>query len=203
MHVDLYIATVVKLAALMRLTAGIYAIQAPDVPLTVDKAAQYAMAATFHGERAGIDPYMLVGIARNESDFIEDMKGPDGKDCGLMQTRITITRYSCRALRRSYWLAFQEGAREMKEYTAACHGHADFDRCRLNRYNSGVRYAKHGFHGAYWLRVKCFADAARQGITVGQSCRHVQSRGDIARVLHRGIPRARPMVATATARPAT
>ena len=204
MHVDLYVATVMKLAALMRLTAGIYAIQAPGVPMTVEKAEQYAVAATVHGTRAGIDPYVLVGIARNESDFIETMVGPDGKDCGLTQTRITITKYSCRQLRRSYWLAFQEAAREMKEYTQACQSHADFDRCRLNHYNSGVRYAKHGFHGAYWLRVECFAAAARRGITVGQSCRRVRSHGDIARALHRGIPRTRDLVATATAaRPAT
>jgi hypothetical protein len=203
MHVDLYVATVMKLAALMRLTAGIYAIQAPGVPMNLTKAAQYAEAATFHGERAGIDPYELIGIARNESDFIETMVGPDGKDCGLTQTRVTITKYSCKQLRHSYWLAFQEAAREMKEYGQACRGHADYDRCRLNHYNSGVRYAKTGFHGAYWLRVACFADAARHGITVGQSCRRVQNRRDIARTLHRGIPRTHDFLATATARPAT
>jgi hypothetical protein len=202
MHVDLYIATVMKLATLLRLTAGIYAIQAPGVPMTVEKASQYAVAASYHGARAGIDPYELVGIARNESDFIETMTGPDGKDCGLTQTRVTITKYSCKQLRRSYWLAFQEAAREMKEYGAACRGHADFDRCRLNHYNSGVRYAKRGFHGAYWLRVQCFAEAAREGITVGQSCRRVQGRGDIARTLHRGIPRHHDLMAVATTKPA-
>jgi hypothetical protein len=203
MHVDLYLATVMKLAALMRLTAGIYAIQAPGVPMTVEKAAQYAVAATYHGAHAGIDPYELVAIARNESDFVETMTGPDGKDCGLTQTRVTITKYSCKQLRRSYWLAFQEAAREMNEYGAACHGHSDFDRCRLNRYNSGVRYARHGFHGAYWLRVQCFADAAREGITVGQSCRRVQGRGDIARTLHRGTPRHRDLIAVAPTPPAS
>ena len=46
MHVDLYIATVMKLAMLMRLTAGIYAIQAPGVPLTYEKAADYAAVLT-------------------------------------------------------------------------------------------------------------------------------------------------------------
>jgi hypothetical protein len=202
MHVDLYVATVMKLAALLRLTAGIYAIQAPGVPMTVEKASQYAVAATYHGSRAGIDPYELVGIARNESDFIETMTGPDGKDCGLTQTRVTITKFSCKQLRRSYWLAFQEAAREMKEYGAACRGHADFDRCRLNHYNSGVRYAKRGFHGAYWLRVQCFAEAAREGVTVGQSCRRVQGRGDIARTLHRGIPRRHDLMAVANTKPA-
>jgi hypothetical protein len=130
------------------------------------------------------------------------MTGPDGKDCGLTQTRVTITKFSCKQLRHSYWLAFQEAAREMKEYGHACRAHADFDRCRLNHYNSGVRYAKHGFHGAYWLRVQCFTQAARAGITVGQSCRRVRGRGDIARVLRHGIPRRRDLMATATPRPA-
>jgi hypothetical protein len=204
MHVEVYAATVMKLAALAHLTAGIYAIRAPGVPMTVDKAAQYALAATLHGVSAGVDPYELVAIARNESDFIETMVGPDGKDCGLTQTRITITRFSCRQLRRSYDLAFQEAAREMREYGQACRAHADYDRCRLNHYNSGVRYAKTGFHGAYWLRVKCFEAAARHGITVGQSCRRVHNRGDIARTLRRGIPpRAPALVAAASASPAT
>ncbi len=203
MQVELYLATVMKVAALARLTVGIFAIQAPGVPITVEKAAQYAVAATVHGTRAGVDPYELVGIARNESDFIESMRGPDGKDCGLTQTRITITKYKCRQLRHSYWLAFQEAAREMKEYARACRGHADFDRCRLNYYNSGVRYARHGFHGAYWLRVQCFAEAARRGISVGQSCRRVRGRGDIARTLYRGIPRSRDLMAIAHQGPAS
>ena len=88
----------------------------------------------------------------------------------------------------------------MKEYGAACRGHADFDRCRLNHYNSGVRYAKRGVHGAYWLRVQCFAEAARAGVTVGQSCRHVMGRGDIARALRRGVPRSRELMAVAAPR---
>ena len=201
MHVELYLATVMKLAALMRLTAGIYAIQAPGVPLTVGKAAQYAVAATYYGTRAGVDPYELVGIARNESDFIERMRGPDGKDCGLTQTRITVSKYSCRQLRRSYALAFKEAAREMHEYARACRNHSDYDRCRLNHYNSGVHYARHGFHGAYWLRVQCFAEAARRAIDVGQGCRHVRGRRDIARVLHRGMPRTRDLMADATTQP--
>jgi len=187
MHVDLYIATVMKIAALLRLTAGIYAIQAPGVPMTLEKAEQYAVAATFHGTRAGVDPYELVGIARNESDFVETMTGPDGKDCGLTQTRITITKYSCRQLRHSYWLAFQEAAREMKEYAHACRGHADFDRCRLNRCNSGYRYARRGFHGHYWLRVLCFTEAARVGAP-GGGCVDVPSRAAIARAIERPLP---------------
>ena len=205
MHVDLYAAAIIKLAMLANLTVGVYAIQAPGVPVSVDKAAEYALQASVHGAAAGVDPYELVGIARNESDFVENMVGPDGKDCGLTQTRVTITKYSCQKLRHSVALDFQEAAREMREYGAACRSHADYDRCRLNHYNSGVRYAKHGYHGAYWLRVQCFAEGARRGVMVADTCRRVQSRGDIARALHRSLQRTRSheLVAAAATRPST
>ena len=44
-----------------------------------------------------------------------EMEDGDGKDCGITQTRTTISRYSCRQLRNSYWLGFSEAAREMVE----------------------------------------------------------------------------------------
>src|SRR6478752_3401444 len=116
------------LALVDRVAGGILAIPAPSNPVEPARATAYAVAATYHGVRAGVDPFELVAIARNESDFAENVRGPDGKDCGLTQTRITITRYTCRQLLRSYWLAFQEAAREMREYAAACKGKRDFDR---------------------------------------------------------------------------
>jgi hypothetical protein len=179
---DVYFAFILKVAA------GIYAIQAPGVKMTVPRSMAYAVAATYHGLRRGVDPFELVGIARNESDFVENILGPDGKDCGLTQTRVTVTRYSCRQLRRSYWLAFQEAAREMSENAQACRGRPDYDRCRFNRYNSGVKYARRGIHGAYWLRVQCFAEAARKGVAVGQACRRVRGWRDIAKVVLNGSP---------------
>ena len=130
-------------------------------------------------------------------------KRPDGKDCGLTQTRITITKYSCKQLLRSPWLAFQEAAREMSEYAKACKGKPDFDRCRFNKYNSGARYAKRGFHGAYWLRVGCFAEAARQGAVVGSACRKVRGRGDIARLLKKSPPASERLLAGIGSRPAS
>jgi hypothetical protein len=190
MHAEFYFGVVLKVAALLRLVGGITAIEAPGVPLGLPQAVRYALAATYHGERAGIDPWELVAVARNESDFIEDKRGPDGKDCGLLQTRITVSRYTCRVLRHSPWIAFAEGARELSEFARSCKKRRDFDRCRLNRYNSGVRYAKTGFHGAYFLRVQCFEAAAKAGIVVGHRCRTVKSRADIARVLKNGRPRA-------------
>jgi hypothetical protein len=188
MRVDLYLALVLKMAA------GIYAIQSPGVPVSYDRATAYALSATRHALARGVDPFELAGVARNESDFIENMRGPDGKDCGLTQTRITITKYTCRQLRRSYDLAFAEGARELAEYDRACAARPDRNRCRLNRYNSGVRYARHGFHGNYWLRVTCFAQAAQAGLDVGQACRHVEGRGDIRRVLAHSVHRVHPVL---------
>jgi hypothetical protein len=182
MPIDLYLMLVLRVAA------GALAIQAPGVPLSVERATAYAVAASIHGLRAGVDPYELLAIARNESDFVENVRGPDGKDCGLTQTRVTVTRYSCRQLRHSYWLAFQEAARELSEYARACQGHDDYDRCRLNKYNSGAHYARAGVHGRYWLRVQCFAEAARRGAAVGSACRHVRGRRDIGRVLHAARP---------------
>jgi hypothetical protein len=173
-------------AYVLRLAAGILAIQNPSSPISVERATAYAVAAVYHGFRAGVDPYELVGIARNESDFEERQIGPDGKDCGLTQTRVTNSRYTCNQLRRSYWLAFAEASREMAEYRYACRAAPDYDRCRLNRYNSGVRYARTGPHGRYWLRVSCFADAARHQVIPGRACRRVKSQTQIARVVDRG-----------------
>lgn len=185
MTIEAYLCLVLKVAA------GILAIQAPQRPVAPARATAYAVAATVHGLHAGVDPFELIAIARNESDFVEQLRGPDGKDCGLTQTRITISRYSCRQLLHSYWLDFQEAAREMREYAVACRGHGDFDRCRMNHYNSGIRYARTGFHGAYWLRVRCFAAAARAGLPVENACRSVLSPRDILRVLRRAAPQPR------------
>jgi hypothetical protein len=71
----------------------------------------------------------------------------------------------------------------MKDNARACKNHWDFNRCRLNRYNSGVHYARHGVHGTYWLRVRCFANAARAGLDVGEACRDPDGRRQVARIL--------------------
>ena len=126
-----------------------------------------------------------IGLARNESDFVPDRIGPDGKDCGITQTRITVSRYRCERLRRDVNLAFREAARELTEYRASCRGAGDFDRCRLNKYNSGYRYARSGWHGRYWLRVLCFAEAARAGVSPGEACRRVGSREKVELLIAR------------------
>ncbi len=193
----------IYLALIARLTAGAIAIQSPATPLDSPRATNYAEAAAYFGLRAGVDPFELLAVARNESDFVEDMRGPDGKDCGLTQTRTTITRYTCRQLRHSYRLAFQEAARELSEYARACQGHGDFDRCRLNHYNSGARYARRGVHGAYWLRVTCFAEAARAGAPVGSTCRRAAGRRDVRRIVQRALRQSAPAAMAAVVRPSS
>jgi hypothetical protein len=182
---------VLWLTSVVRLSAGILAVQDPSVPIDVTRAERYAEAALHAGGAHQVDPFELIGVARNESRFRADEVGPDGKDCGIMQTRITGSRYSCQKLRNNVDVAFMEGARELASYSASCRNHPDFDRCRFNRYNSGVRYAHRGFHGRYWLRVLCFTHAARVGVA-GGGCIDVQSRRAIDSAVRRPPPARHP-----------
>jgi hypothetical protein len=173
MSVETYVSLILKLII------GIQAIQPARAPVAPERAATYAQAAAYHGLRLGLDPFDLIALARNESDFTDQLVGPDGLDCGLTQTRIIYSRYTCEQLRRSSWLAFAEAARELHAYTRSCQGRDDYDRCRFNRYNSGTRYARSGNAGRYYLRVTCFAEAARHGLPISGRCRDVRSREEL------------------------
>ena len=100
---------VVWISTLLRLCAGILAVQDPSAPVDVAEAARYADAAMHAAEARHVDPWELVGVARQESRFRADEIGPDGKDCGIVQTRTTGSRYSCRQLRRNIEIAFRRG----------------------------------------------------------------------------------------------
>jgi hypothetical protein len=156
--------TLLWLMTALRISAGVLAVQDSSVPIDLEKAQRYAVAAMRASEAYHVDAFELIGVARNESRFRADEIGPDGKDCGIMQTRTTVSHYSCRQLRRDVNIAFMEGARELATYGKSCRNHPDFDRCRFNRYNSGIRYAKKGVHGRYYQRVLCFTEAARNGL---------------------------------------
>jgi hypothetical protein len=175
----------VLLGRLLQVSSGILAVQDPTWPVEPARALAYARAALVASAERGIDVWELIGLARDETSFRHHLVGPDGKDCGITQTRITVSRYSCHTLRSSYAIGFREGARELRGYADSCRGRKDFDRCRFNRYNSGIRYAKHGHPGRYWLRVMCYAEAARVGGD-GHGCARVHTRREIA--LARGGP---------------
>lgn len=177
---------------LFKLVAGVETIQSPAVPVPPQRAAVYARAAAYHGQKKSVDPFELLAVARNESDFDEKTIGPDGLDCGLTQTRVTYSRYTCDQLRRSPWLAFSEAARELSAYNQSCAGKDDFDRCRFNRYNSGTRYARRGWAGRYYLRVTCFAEAARRQLPLAAHCRSVNSEDELAQLIARAEERRSP-----------
>jgi hypothetical protein len=181
-------------ALVSRLAAGILAIQDPSTPIDTAQAQQLADAVVAAANAYGVDPWELVGVARNESRFRIDEIGPDGKDCGIMQTRVTGSHYSCRRLRHDFQIAFMEGARELAAYQASCRSRGDFDRCRFNRYNSGIHYARSGFHGHYYLRVLCFTRAA-QAAEPGGGCNEIESHRAMARAMRRP-----PRLATRVAR---
>src|SRR5262245_27719358 len=166
-----------------QLAAGIQAVQDPWVPIATERAQKYAAAIQAAADRYQVDPFELIGVARVESLFRARDVGPDGKDCGIMQTRTTVSRYSCRRL-KNYRLGFLEGARELAAVAKSCFGRPDFDRCRFNRYHGGTRSVPHGLHVPYWLRVMCFAEAARAG-EAGGGCRDVRARRGIARAATR------------------
>ncbi|MFH0899432.1 MAG: hypothetical protein V2A73_02260 [Pseudomonadota bacterium] len=177
MHPDSYVVLV------LRVLGGIVSIEPSEAPVKPADALEWEAASAYHGVRQGIDPFELIAIARNETDFRPELVGPDGKDCGLTQTRVLYSRYRCSELRRSSWIAFKEAARELTENQSRCQRTArgDLARCRINSYNSGVRYARQGWKGRYWLRVTCFADMARAGVRPRGDCRKVGTRLDITR----------------------
>src|SRR6266581_3039227 len=131
------------LTLVLRLAAGFVAIQDPGTPVTADQALSWATAVAFHAEKNQLDPFEIIGIARNESDFTVNMVSPDGKDCGITQTRTTYSKFRCRQLRSDAWISFQETARELTENQERClkYNQGDLTRCRINSYNSGVHYA--------------------------------------------------------------
>src|SRR6185295_3002839 len=125
MQVDVFLALV------LRLTSGILAVQPEHKPVAVEDAMVWATQAAYHAQRSNLDPFELVGIARNETDFRPHLIGPDGKDCGLLQTRVTYSKYRCATLRKNTFIAFEEGARELSENQARCQKYhpKDLTRC--------------------------------------------------------------------------
>jgi hypothetical protein len=180
----------VFLALILRVATGILAVQDPYAPVKAEEAMSWATAAVYHAKASDLDPYLLIGIARNESDFKPNTVGPDGLDCGLTQTRVTYSKYKCNQLKKDYWIAFEEAARELREFRTICkkRNPHDMERCMINSYNQGPRYFRSGWHGAYYLRTLCFTEAARAGVTPKRNCRSVKSKWDIAQIIKQSTP---------------
>lgn len=163
---------------LFELMIGIIAIQSVWYPLDENKAKRYAKHAIYHARRYKIDPYELIGLARNESMFKERLVANKNKDCGIAQIRYIYSRYSCKKLQNS-WYNFSEAARMLAMFSKSCKGRKDYERCRFNRYNAGWKFSP---NNKYWLRVKCYANAAKKKIKVGDRCRKITSLSQIKKM---------------------
>lgn len=187
---------------LAQIVAAILAVGYPGHRIPLPTAEAHAAIVARVSADTGIDPFEIVGIVHNESDWRPHLVSRDGKDCGIAQTRVTGSQYTCQQLTASAELSIRELARELTSTRESCirdltdasgdrlctcgkcdplFMKQDLDRCRLNRFNSG--YAKANCApgdescrvrartaSRYWLRVLCFADAARHG-EHGHGCR--------------------------------
>lgn len=145
-------------------------------------------------EYSWIDPYLLLGLAANETDLRSWKRGGPGDwDCGITQNRVTIWGLNrnkkerlCVSLlenpKKSFLLAAKELERYRKKYCSKKSGWR-FWRCILNMYNQGPKYRRVEkcktkrcrIISRYWLRVLCFAKAFFNG-EKPQKCRSVYKR---------------------------
>lgn len=149
---------------LKRLVAGVTAIRDSGWKLSAKRTLKIAKAALFASKKTGVDPFLLVGLARMESDFRPlvlinaDCQGKRPRfrgqycyaDCGITQHHVRGSWYyvhnECRRLRRDFKRSFLKSAKEIASHKVWCKSHMRFDRrlrrCVLNRYNQGTFYKK-------------------------------------------------------------
>lgn len=131
-----------------------------------------------------ITPWLLIGLAINESDLRPSLR--HGADCGLTQIRVTVhakgqksARRLCDKLTRSTFEALRYAAEELtyirdrycsywwSKFADDEKYEPRFRRCVLNIYNQGPWYYKEErctstrchIRARYWVRVSCFAAA--------------------------------------------
>lgn len=155
--------------SIARLVRAIGAIRAPHVPLSMRYKRTLARAALNAQRKTGVNPLLMIAIARVESDFRGiirpglacNPKYPKSfcwADCGVTQhhvrgTTAYVLRY-CKYLRWSPQHSFLKSAQEIaylqrwckvkRPYTRGRLTLWDkrFDRCVLNQYNGGTYYRR-------------------------------------------------------------
>jgi len=139
---------------------AIKALEARGVPVTDDRAAQYAKFILAAARRHGIDPYLLVAVARVESNFTPAVR-PDfrcktpgyqycSQDCGVTQQNFSgrpkwvLAR--CKQVQQDPAESFMLAADELAKHAVWCREKIHLDstpeRCILNRYNGGPYYRR-------------------------------------------------------------
>lgn len=144
-----------------KLLRGIKALKPSTLHLTDRRARRIMRAIVAASKRTGVDPYLLIAVARMESDFRHNLQmiHPNcykrryttcQADCGITQHYIRgkkawVLSY-CKRLATNYDLAVMKSATELAQHIKYCSGpsglrwHQPLTRCVLNRYNSGPFY---------------------------------------------------------------
>lgn len=139
---------------------SIKALEARGVPVTAETATRYAKAILVAARLHGVDPYLLVAVARVESNFTPAVR-PDfrcktpgyqycSQDCGVTQQnfagrpRWVLAR--CKQVQQDPEESFRLAAEELAKHTLWCRDKIHLDRtperCILNRYNGGPYYRR-------------------------------------------------------------
>jgi hypothetical protein len=149
-------------STVVRLVKAIKALEFQSLRLSAARRLSIAKAAYLAGRKTNVDPFLLIALARQESDFtgrpsISPYCYRPGiskcmADCGITQHQIWgrprwIIRY-CKRMQRDHATAFLKSAKEIKFHTNWCLKKSRYAwyrplwQCVLNRYNQGPFYKR-------------------------------------------------------------
>lgn len=139
-----------------QVAGAIKAIAAKGVPVSDASAGLYADHILKAARVYGVDPYLLVAVARLESNFTGAIRADPrcktastcAQSCGITQQyfsgpTVWVVR-RCKQLQQDHEQSFLLAAEELAKHAAWCREKIHLDRiperCILNRYNSGPNY---------------------------------------------------------------
>jgi len=139
---------------------AIDALKTKGIPVSDDKVQRYADAILKAAQQHDVDPYMLVALARIESNFTGAIR-PDyrctqpgstycAQDCGITQQNFAghprWVKARCQQVRADPEESFRLAAEEIARHAVWCRDKQHLDkipeRCILNRYNGGPYYRR-------------------------------------------------------------
>jgi len=145
-----------------QLALGVKALEMKGLALSPTRRTAIATAALTASKATGVDPFLLVALARMESDFVAvartayqcklTPKFICSADCGITQHHVNgkgtwVIKY-CNVLQRDMVLSFTKSAEELAHHVEWCQNHSSsgwyspLEQCVLNRYNQGPYYRR-------------------------------------------------------------
>lgn len=141
---------------------GIKALEFQGLVLSDEKRGAIADAIIEVHQETAVDPFLLVAVARMESDFVSvarvnyqckiSPRYTCSADCGITQHHVTgpgkyVQRY-CTTLQKDFKLSFRKSAEELVRHVEWCSARSKnpwwgpLELCVLNRYNQGPYYRR-------------------------------------------------------------